>query len=131
MTGAAPRLRPCRVSTAEARLYAAEVARPGSVVDLMLAPGETLAVHAPGLHRASHRRAVHVAEDELAVACVPPRGQWLRVVLREPGQGALWPLDLVLPPDVAVALIKPDAGQLSLRRTPQLDLIISRGTEHE
>lgn len=131
MTGAAVRLRQSGRSTAEDRLYAAETARPGSVVDLVLAPGEALAVHAPGPARASRRQAVHVAEDELAVACVPPRGHWLRVLLREPGQGALWPLDLALPLDVALALIKPDAGRLSLQRTPKLDLIITRGTDNE
>ncbi|MBA3909457.1 MAG: hypothetical protein C0524_06105 [Rhodobacter sp.] len=115
----------------EELLYRAETARPGSVVDLMLAPGEALSLHAPGAARASKRGAVHVAEDEMAIACVPPVGRGLRVLLREPGHGALWPLDLALPRDVAVALTKPDTGRLSLRRTPNLELVITRGSDDE
>jgi hypothetical protein len=105
--------------SAEEALYAAETARPGSVLDLVLAPGQVLWVEVPpipGNHsRRKPRQIVQLVEDEEALCLVPPAGWPLRATLADPSPAPMADLVVTLPRDVALAVLHPARGVLSLR----------------
>jgi hypothetical protein len=90
------------MTPAETALYAAEHARPGAVVELALAAGEGLALSA--------FRELYLNDDGEAVSVAPPPNGCLHAGLRQLAFGAeVAPLQLKLPPDVALIVLRPDA----------------------
>ncbi|MCA3641222.1 MAG: hypothetical protein IOC63_05090 [Methylobacterium sp.] len=95
------------LTPAEAALYRCEEARPGATMELTLSPGEALAL--------SSHRALHLNDDEEAVTIAPARGGFLIAHLRETEHGAaMAPLNIKLPPDVALIVLRPAAGEPAL-----------------
>jgi len=92
------------LTPAEAALYRCEEARPGATIELTLSPGEALAL--------SSHRALHLNDDEEAVTIAPARGGSLVARLRETKHGAdTAPLQVKLPPDVALIILRPAANE--------------------
>ncbi|MCA3636086.1 MAG: hypothetical protein IOC63_09610 [Methylobacterium sp.] len=92
------------LTPAEAALYRCEQARPGTTIELTLSPGEALAL--------SSRHALHLNDDEEAVSIAPARGGFLIAHLRETEHGAaMAPLNIKLPPDVALIVLRPANGE--------------------
>jgi hypothetical protein len=90
------------MTPAETALYAAEHARPGAAVELALAAGEGLALSA--------FRELYLNDDGEAVSVAPPPDGCLHAKLRQLAFGAeIAPLQLKLPPDVALIVLRPDA----------------------
>lgn len=89
------------MTPAEAALYAAEHARPGAAVEIALTTGEGLALSA--------FRELHVNDDGEAVSIAPSPDGCLHAKLRQLAFGAeVAPLQLKLPPDVALIVLRPD-----------------------
>jgi hypothetical protein len=92
------------LTPAEAALYRCEEARSGATVELTLSPGEALAL--------SSHRALHLNDDEEAVTIAPARGGCILARLRETKHGAdTAPLQVKLPPDVALIVLRPAVGK--------------------
>lgn len=89
------------MTPAEAALYRAEHAPPGAAVELALAAGEALALSGHGN--------LHLNDDDEAVSVAPaPEGR-LYANLRQIKHGAdMAPLQVKLPPDVALIVLRPD-----------------------
>jgi hypothetical protein len=92
------------LTPAEAALYRCEEARPGATIELTLSPGEALAL--------SSHRALHLNDDEEAVTIAPAPGGCILARLRETKRGAdTAPLQVKLPPDVALIILRPAANE--------------------
>lgn len=114
-------------SPAEAALYwAADHTRPGAAVEVPLSPGERLHIQlaCPRGHQATRRfreAVLHVNADEDDLTASPPAGGRLAVKLRRVGFAAsdLAPLELELPPEVALIVIADGCQLLHDRPEPR------------
>lgn len=114
-------------SPGEAALYwAADHARPGAAVEVPLSRGERLDIRlaCPRGHQATRRfreARLHVNADDDDVTASPPAGDRLSVKLRRVGFAVsdLAPLELELPPEVALMIVADGCQLLHDRPEPR------------